>query len=445
MVHTLAYQRKTSGESLGALKRLTILGMLAVLLGGMLLWGMRRSPAVQADVLQAGLATPRVHLTPLPKTAEPAPIQAAAPAENPVSAPSNQAVQAAAPQSAPELAQVLPRPQLDPANEYIYRFMQSYRPLEQGGGCAAIWEVVPDYVQLPNWLTTPGSASQIYSKVSLYFLAAMLIRNNAVDASECPNNGISLENPWVATTCGLNKAYGAVIAWQNRFNQVILDIAQETGVPAQLMKNIFSRESQFWPGIFTTLEEAGFGQLTVGGADVLLMWNKNFYDQFCPTVLVPEACKKGYTNLSVNEQQMLTGALVRMVNATCPTCPEGVDPAQAEFSVRVFAENLIANCNQVGQTIQNEVGRPPNRTSSYQDLWLFTLVNYHAGSGCLRDAIRNAAAKNYDLSWDLVAASLPDYCASAKLYVEEVIYMPEVAPNPTPPPNEPTPTATPAP
>jgi hypothetical protein len=281
--------------------------------------------------------------------------------------------------------------------------------------------------------------------VSLYFLAAMLIRNDAVDASECANGGISIENPWVANVCGLSKAYIAVIEWQNRFNTVILNISQETGVPAQLMKNIFSRESQFWPGIFTTLEEAGFGQLTVNGADVLLMWNTNFYSQFCPQVLIAEACKKGYTNLSINEQQMLTGALVRMVNATCPTCPEGVDPFLAEFSVRVFAENLIANCNQVGQIIQNETKRPPNRTSSYQDLWLFTLVNYHAGSGCLTDAVRATAKENYDINWDLVAANLPAYCTSAKAYVEEVIYMPEVALNPTPPPEQPTPTATPVP
>ena len=41
--------------------------------------------------------------------------------------------------------------------------------------------------------------------------------------------------------------------------------------------------------------------------------------------------------------------------------------------------------------------RTPNRTSSYQDLWLFTLVNYHAGSGCLTDAIRTTLNGNYDL------------------------------------------------
>jgi hypothetical protein len=122
-----------------------------------------------------------------------------------------------------------------------------------------------------------------------------------------------------------------------------------------------------------------------------------------------------------------------------------VDPFLAEFSVRVFAENLIANCTQVAQIIQNETDRAPNRTSSYQDLWLFTLVNYHAGSGCLREAIQTTAEENFDINWDLVAANLPTYCSSAKQYVEEVIFMPELAPNPTPPPTQPTPTPTPQP
>lgn len=434
---------------MGVYKRLTIVGAILTVLGGALIIQTRLPKQVFAGLPLEGLATPRVHVTALPQANPPASdaLLAAAPEAAQVNAQPADAQPAPA-QLEESVIQFIGPPAgqpIDPANEYIYRFANSFRPLQDGGGCAAIWEIIPDYARLPNYLTTPDRPEQIYSKVSYYFLAAMLIRNEAVDASECQNNGISLDNMWVANNCGLAKAYTAVITWQNRFNEVILNISRETGVPAQLMKNIFSRESQFWPGIFTTMEEAGFGQLTVAGADVLLMWNNNFYSQFCPQVLIAEACSRGYNNLTVQEQQMLTGALVRMVNATCPTCPEGVDPYLAEFSVRIFAENMLANCNQVAQVILNESSRPPNRTSSYEDLWLLTLVNYHAGSGCLTEAVRNALEKGFDLDWALVSANLPAYCTSAKGYVEEVIFMPEIAPNPTAPPVAPTATATPLP
>jgi hypothetical protein len=431
-------------------KKLTIFGAICLLVGGAIFWSLQHPPVAQAKLPHAGLATPRAYVTPLVRTPveptqslapEPTQFQMALAVDQAASTDSS--VQAAV-SDVQAVANSRGSQPLQSANQYIYSFMDAYQPMAPGGGCAEIWEIVPDYANLPNWLTTPDRPEQIYSKVSLYFLAAMLIHNDAVDASECENGGISLDNQWVANVCGLSKAYPAVIDWQNRFNKVILEVSQETGVPAQLMKNIFSRESQFWPGIFTAIDEAGLGQLTVSGADTLLMWNTNFYDQFCPQVLIAESCKKGYTHLSSTEQQMLTGALVRMVNATCPNCPNGVDPALAEFSVRIFAEGLVANCAQVSQIIENETQRKPNRTSSYQDLWLFTLVNYHAGAGCLTEAIRETAKDNYDLDWDIVASNLPAYCSSAKGYTEEVIYMPEVAPNPTPPPTQ-QPTATPEP
>ncbi len=167
----------------------------------------------------------------------------------------------------------------------------------------------------------PLAPEQLYSKISLYFLAAMLIKNKAVDASACENGGLSTKNEWVANNCGLSLAYAAVVQWQNRFNEVILNVAQETGVPAQLIKNIFSRESQFWPGIYFLIQEAGLGQLTPAGADTLLLWNPFFYEQFCPQVLLPEVCRKGYTNLTWEEQELLRGALMRMVDASCPPLP----------------------------------------------------------------------------------------------------------------------------
>ena len=88
-----------------------------------------------------------------------------------------------------------------------------------------------------------------------YYLAAQLIRNGLVDASHCPGGGFSTNT--TANECGVETAAPVMTEWQNRFNSEILNVSQDTGVPAQLMKNIFSRESQFWPGIYDTLEEAG--------------------------------------------------------------------------------------------------------------------------------------------------------------------------------------------
>jgi hypothetical protein len=432
---------------LGGLKQFTILGAILAMVGAALIWADHRPGGVSAELALAGLATPREYVTQLPRATQPAPtaqpvLQVYQGADD--VKPSGLVTLAQA--SDPAVQSIFAQRMSDPNNQYIYNFLNSYQPQQAGGGCAAVWEMIPDYKKLPNWLLTPDRPEQIYSKIALNFLAGMLIRNKAVDASGCQNGGISAQNAYVANACGLRVALPAVLEWQNRFNQVILNVAKETGVPAQLMKNIFSRESQFWPGIFANAAEAGLGQLTVSGADTLLMWNTNFYNQFCPQVLIPEACRKGYTNLTVPEQEMLTGALVRMVNATCPNCPGGIDPYMAEFSVRVFAENLVANCEQVGQIIQNVTDREPKVASTYVDLWMMTLVNYHAGPGCLTDAVKEASQRNYDISFDIVGSSLPGYCASAKGYVEEVIYMPEYAPVPTPPANPtPTPTGTPAP
>ena len=57
--------------------------------------------------------------------------------------------------------------------------------------------------------------------------------------------------------CGMEAAQEVMDEWQNQFNSEIIQVANQTGVPAQLMKNIFSRESQFWPGIYQRVYEAG--------------------------------------------------------------------------------------------------------------------------------------------------------------------------------------------
>ncbi|HPO59676.1 MAG TPA: hypothetical protein PLV53_12595, partial [Anaerolineaceae bacterium] len=92
----------------------------------------------------------------------------------------------------------------------------------------------------------------------------------------------------------------------------------------------------------------------------------------------------------------------------------------AAFSVRVFAEGLQANCEQVGRILFNLTQRSPGDLASYEDLWRLTLANYNAGPGCLRDAVEEVFDRGEPLTWDSVAARLPEGCALAVPYVEDI-------------------------
>ena len=113
-----------------------------------------------------------------------------------------------------------------------------------------------------------------------------MISQGLVDVSSCPDGGL-LPNGY-ADACGLEKARPIVEEWQNQFDQRIIDVGKETGVPAQLMKNLFAQESQFWPGMFRVPYEFGLGQITDQGTDAIFMWNPIFFQQFCPLMLYCE-------------------------------------------------------------------------------------------------------------------------------------------------------------
>lgn len=318
----------------------------------------------------------------------------------------------------------------DPPLYYIDVITDQWRGGPQAS-CSDTWQSFPAAGGPEPWLTTPLNASNLYTDVSLYYLAAMLISNKQVDASSCLNGG--LENPLSANECGLNAARSQVVAWQNRFDEQILKVGRETGVPAQLLKNVFSRESQFWPGMFKNYKEAGLGQLTDQGAQTVLLWNRDFYDQFCPQVLHQTRCDLGFGNLPVNEQAMLQGALVKKVNAACVDCEGGIDLTQAEFSVKVFAETMSANCTQTGKIITNTTGLLPGKAASYTDLWRFTLVNYNAGAGCLTTAIKRAYLAGQPLTWENVSSRLEVACKGALDYVDDISMINSgVKPTPTP-------------
>lgn len=303
-----------------------------------------------------------------------------------------------------------------------------------------IWSSFPAVGGPPLWLSSPDHPDALISTQPYYYLAGSLINQGLVDTQDCPNGGLESIN--YANQCGLEAARPLIDQWQNQFNSEIIRVANETGIPAQLMKNIFSRESQFWPGFSSNYNEAGLGHLSDMGADTVLLWNPSFFSQFCPLILDSSVCQRGFGNLDLAEQEMLRGALVQKVNAACPECPMGIDLSQANFSISIFARSLLANCEQVSQIIYNATRQEAGEASTYEDLWRFTLVNYNAGPGCLTNAIQQATNARYALTWENVIQFLePGICQTSIDYVNDITYMPGIAtPTPVPTADQPLPT-----
>jgi hypothetical protein len=221
--------------------------------------------------------------------------------------------------------------------------------------------------------------------------------------------------------CGLEVVRPVASEWQNRFDQRILAVGLQENVPAFLLKRLFATESQFWPGVYDGREdEIGFGHLTLQGADATMLWNSEFFSQFCPLVLSEHACDQGYSALLAGEQEVLRGALLRTVDASCPSCPSGIDLSRADASISVFAETLLANCNQVARLVENTTEFSPGDIASFEDLWLMTLANYHAGPGCLGTALEAYWDEQPALTWLGISGELEVECPWAIDYVQAI-------------------------
>lgn len=289
---------------------------------------------------------------------------------------------------------------------------------EQLATCARIWNAFSPVGTPPSWLSTPTEHELLASGEPYFYLAGRLIAQGAVDVSACPTGGL-LPNGY-ADACGLEKARPMVEEWQNMFDARLVEVAQETGVPGQLMKNLFAQESQFWPGVFRVPYEFGLGQITDHGVEPLLLWNKSFYEQFCPLVLAEDACAEGYLGLNAEHRALLRGALATQVNADCAECPLGIDLTNVDFSLSFFAQTLQANCEQVAQIVYNASNQIAGSVSTYEDLWRFTIANYHAGPGCVSYAIHSAWQTSDFLTWDHVSTQFTEACQGAVPYVEKI-------------------------
>ena len=119
---------------------------------------------------------------------------------------------------------------------------------------------------------------------------------------------------------------------------------------------------------------------------------------------------------------MLRGALVHSVDASCNDCPLGLDISRANFSVKIFARTLLANCEQAGNIIEDFSGGAPGLSVSYEDMWRYTLINYNAGPGCLVEALKKSteAGGEGPFSWASVTGQLDPVCSKSIAYVYDI-------------------------
>ncbi|HEY3311605.1 MAG TPA: S8 family serine peptidase [Anaerolineales bacterium] len=272
-----------------------------------------------------------------------------------------------------------------------------------------------------SWLDGATAPADLASDQSLAILAGKLIFHGLVEAGSCPDAGL-LPNGY-ASPCGERVARNAVVLWQNQFDEAILDAAGQYQIPPYVLKNVISRESQFWPARHLTIYgyyEYGLGHITQMGADTLLRWNQDFYKSFCRQVYSDETCKTSYGWLPANQQAVLRGAALQVLAADCESCTAGIDLQRARASVPVIAAAIKANYNHLDWLLRGFTSSTPNRAFETNDLWRLTISSYNAGPGCITTAATSAAFQHLKLNWKNISGQFDKGCEGALAYVDSV-------------------------
>jgi hypothetical protein len=271
-----------------------------------------------------------------------------------------------------------------------------------------------DFVQFPY---------QLHTKKTLHNLATQLLINGIVDASDCPAGGLSIGLNW-PTACGLERASGAMIEWQNQYDDHIWLASKDQGIPPKILKTLIEIETQFWPGNARFyLDEYGLGQVNQLGVDVLLRRDPTLYQRVCPSVL--SDCLRPYLSLEPQQQAMIRGAVVSLMDASCATCDYGFDLNKAKESISLLAMLFKANCQQVDYILSLAHVPDPDadaatataavatiaaggntNTTSYEDLWRFTFLSYHSGLNCFQEALSATRKADQPFTWENVEKRL---------------------------------------
>jgi hypothetical protein len=273
--------------------------------------------------------------------------------------------------------------------------------------CAASWGTQPQLTS--TWALFPSSPEQINTAKKLYYLASRLIVTGVVNAETCPNYGLfSLDSP---DSCGMEKARDIMIKWQNQYDPAIWIASKDAGIPPRVLKTLIEIESQFWPANAQYfLLEYGLAQINELGADVVLRWDTNVYQEVCKSMQYD--CSVPYISLPSWQQAIMRGGLMQTINAECSTCVNGADSLKAQQSINIIAQTLRANCWQTKYIVDLT-----KSTVRYEDAWRFTMVSYHSGYQCLLDAINTTKKAQQTIDWKHVSANLN--CPGAQTYVDK--------------------------
>lgn len=273
--------------------------------------------------------------------------------------------------------------------------------------CANTWDHFPDLVsEQSSWIARGDDPDFLYTTEDYALLAGKLIWHGYVDAAGCEDNGL-LPNG-AANACGQEHAHDLVVEWQNRLDPVILAAADKTFIPPRLLKGLIAQETQFWP-LWPEKNEFGYGMMTEKGIDMLLTWNMDYYLNLCQRYYTPDVCMGGYSSLTDQQRQFLRGASLLAVGTN------------EEFVL--LANMLQATCMQSYQMIKNITEEEPNVIFTYESLWRISLGVYHAGVGCMGEAV-DYAWNDYGgaMSWEDFKIHIQPDCEGATDYFDKVVY-----------------------
>jgi len=258
-----------------------------------------------------------------------------------------------------------------------------------------------------GWEIQYESATDIATSNDLALLAGKLIWNGTVNASACSNGG--LETNGAATPCGMEAAYAEVVEWQNAHDEEIFLAAQSARIPPKLIKGIIALESQFWPN-WEIDDEYGQAMITEDGVDMLLKWNRPYFTQKCTDLYNETICTRGYFKLYDDQIQHLIGYALQDI---------GTDQEYI-----LIAEILNAASMQAAQVVYNYTRKSTNAVTDFETLWRITLGIYHAGCGCMGNAIEDAWKESRTtLQWESITKHLKGDCAGAKDYFDRVLLL----------------------